>query len=146
MTLYYKKLQDKRKESSTKGMWYGRAVHIETVDINDLADEMEQNCTVKRADILAVVSELVITMKRHLQASHSVKIDRLGTFKLGINTTPAESVEKFTTSENVKNIHVLFQPETKIGKNNTRSRALINGCKVAELPKSTTAGSNAPQQ
>jgi len=43
MTLYYKKLQDKRKESSTKGMWYGRAVHIETVDINDLADEMEQH-------------------------------------------------------------------------------------------------------
>ncbi len=135
MAVFYKLYQDNRKDSKFKGQWYARAVHTGTVNIDDLADEMQANCTVKRADIVAVLSELVETMKTHLQMSHRVKLDRLGTFKIGISTKPALTLDEFTTNGNVKNVHVLFQPETKIEKNKTRVRALLNGCKVRELPK-----------
>lgn len=96
---------------------------------------MQANCTVKRADIVAVLSELVETMKKHLQMSHRVKLDRLGSFKIGMSTKPALTVGEFTASNNVKSVHVLFQPETKIEKDKTRVRALLSGCKVQELPK-----------
>ena len=109
--------------------------HTGTVDIDGLAEEMQANCTVKRADIVAVLSELVETMKKHLQLSHRVKLDRLGTFKIGMSTKPADSAEEFTAGQNVKSVHVLFQPETKIEKDKTRVRALLTGCKVQELPK-----------
>lgn len=135
MAVFYKLYQDNRETSKMKGKWYARAVHTSTVDIDDLADEMQANCTVKRADIVAVLSELVETMKTHLQMSHKVKLDRLGTFKIGMTTSAADSVKDFTASNNVKGVHVLFQPETKIEKDNTRVRALLNGCKVQELPK-----------
>lgn len=135
MAVFYKLYQDNRETSKFKGKWYGRAVHTGTVDIDDLADEMQANCTVKRADIVAVLSELVETMKTHLQMSHRVKLDRLGTFKIGMSTRPAASIKEFTANDNVKSVHVLFQPETKIEKNKTRVKALINGCKVQELPK-----------
>ena len=105
MAVFYKLYQDNRKDSKFKGQWYARAVHTGTVNIDDLADEMQANCTVKRADIVAVLSELVLTL------------------------------DEFTTNGNVKNVHVLFQPETKIEKNKTRVKALLNGCKVRELPK-----------
>lgn len=135
MAVFYKLYQDNRETSKFKGKWYGRAVHTGTVDIDDLADEMQANCTVKRADIVAVLSELVETMKTHLQMSHRVKLDRLGTFKIGMSTRPAASIKEFTANDNVKSVHVLFQPETKIEKNKTRVKALISGCKVQELPK-----------
>lgn len=125
--------------SKFKNQWYGRAVHTGTVDIDDLAEEMEANCTVKRADIVAVISELVETMKRHLQLSQRVRLNRLGTFKLGMSTSPALTAKEFNASDNVKSVHVLFQPETKIGKDKTRVRALLNGCKVTELPKSAVS-------
>lgn len=135
MTVFYKKYQLKRKNSKFNDKWYARAVQTETVDINTLAEEMEQNCTLKRADIVAVLSELVVTMKRHLQASHRVKLDQLGAFKLTINTTPANTSKEFNAQENVKSVRVLFQPEVKVNKDKTRVKALVNGCKVAELPK-----------
>ena len=135
MAVFYKLYQDKRTSSKLKGQWYARAVHTGTVDIDDLAEEMQANCTVKRADIVAVLSELVETMKKHLQMSHRVKLDRLGSFKIGMSTKPALTVGEFTASNNVKSVHVLFQPETKIEKDKTRVRALLSGCKVQELPK-----------
>ena len=135
MAVFYKLYQDNRRTSAYNGKWYARAVHTGTVDIDDLAEEMQANCTVKRADIVAVLSELVETMKKHLQLSHRVKLDRLGTFKIGMSTKPADSAEEFTAGQNVKSVHVLFQPETKIEKDKTRVRALLTGCKVTELPK-----------
>jgi len=135
MTVFYKKYQMKRNNSPIDGKWYARAVQTETVDINALAEEMEQNCTVKRADIVAVLSELVVTMKRHLQASHRVKLDQFGSFKLAITTKSADTSKDFNAQDNVKAVRVLFMPETKIAKDKTRTKAFISGCKVAELPK-----------
>lgn len=89
MAVFYKLYQENREGSANKGKWYARAVHTGTVTIDDLADEMQANCTVKRADIVAVLSELVETMQKHLQMSHRVKLDRLGTFKIGMHTSPA---------------------------------------------------------
>lgn len=135
MALFYKKYQIKKEGSKNNGKWYARAAMTETVTIDTLADEMEQNCTLKRADIIAVLSELSVTMKRHLQASHRVKLDRLGTFKLAINTKSAETAKDFTANDNVTNVRILFQPETKVNKDKTRVKALLDGCKVTELPK-----------
>lgn len=135
MTVFYKKYQLKRTNSPFDKKWYARAAMTETVDINALAEEMEENCTVKRADIVAVLSELVVSMRKHLQASHKVRLDQLGTFKMAIETKPADTAKDFNAQDNVKNIKVLFMPETKVGKDKTRTKALISGCKVAELPK-----------
>lgn len=135
MAVFYKLRQEKRENSKFKDQWYARAVHTSTVNIDDLAEEMEANCTVKRADIVAVLSELVETMKKHLQMSHRVKLDRLGTFKIGMSTKPSPTIKDFNAKDNVKSVHVLFQPETKINKDKSRVKALINGCKVQELPK-----------
>ena len=125
MALMYKLYQNNNKKSPYYENWYGRAVSVGTVTTN---------CTVKRSDILAVISELVVTMRNELQNSKRVKIDRLGTFKLAITTSRSATAKGFTVSENLKNIRVLFQPELKVGKDGTRVRSLVNGCQVTELP------------
>ena len=135
MAVFYKLYQDNRKNSKQKGSWYGRAKHVDTVTTEQLAEEMQENCTVKRSDILAVISELVTTMRKRLQNSMAVKIDRLGTFKIGINTRPSKTVKDFKVQENVRGVLLLFQPETKVDKNGYRRRAMLTGVKVRELPK-----------
>ena len=131
MAVKYKIYQSKRNDRF-KGRWYARAVHEGTVTTDDLADIMQDNCTVKRSDILAVISELEEVMRTQLQNSMRVKLDRFGTFKLGISTTSAEKAKDFTPGANIKGIHVLFQPELKIDAKGNRIQSFIYGAKVQE--------------
>jgi predicted histone-like DNA-binding protein len=87
---------------------------------------------VKRSDIVAVISELVETMKTALQNSNKVKLQKFGTFKIGLNTTGAETLEKFNVQQNIKGMHVLFQPETTIDIDGKRQRVFLNGATVTE--------------
>lgn len=134
MSVFYKLYQDNKENSKNKGKWYARAVSTETVDINALANIMQQNCTVKKSDILAVLAELVEVMQQQLQSSKRVKLDGLGAFRIGLKTTPAESAKEFNAAKNVVGTRVLFQPYTRINKDRTRVKALLNGCSVRELP------------
>ncbi len=134
MSVFYKLYQDNKEKSKNKGKWYARAVSTETVDINALANIMQQNCTVKKSDILAVLTELAEVMQQQLQSSKRVKIDGLGAFRIGLKTIPAESAKAFNAAKNVVATRVLFQPYTRINKDKTRVKALLNGCNVQELP------------
>ncbi len=133
MAVKYKLYQENRDNSQYKGKWYGRAVHEGTIGIDELADIMQANCTVKRADILAVISELVETMKTQLQNSMRVKLDRFGSFKIGINTSPADSAKDFTPQKNVRRLHIIFQPEVKVDRNGSRTLSFLTGTKLREL-------------
>lgn len=135
MSLFIKKYQNKNEKlEKVFNKWFGRAVIIDTVEIEELAGEIQDNCTVKRADILAVLSELGPTIKKMVQKSMKVRIPYLGTFKLAVNTTGADTAEEFDLKANVKNVKVVFYPETKV-ESGRRVKELTRGVKVAELPK-----------
>lgn len=138
MSLFIKKYQNNNKKmENTYGKWYGRAVILDAVEIEELAKEIQENCTVKRADILAVVSELGPSIKKIVQRSHKVTIPYLGSFKLGVKTVGAETMEDFDIKKNVKGVRVLFYPETKAD-GNRMVKELTRGVRVAELPKNAT--------
>ena len=108
---YYKYQNHNSHNQKAYHKWFGRVVYDQTIEIDAIADEMQENCTVKRADILAVLSELGPTMKKLMANSNRVKLPYLGTFKYGISTEGAESESDFTAA-NVKKVRVLFQPIT----------------------------------
>ena len=134
MAVLYRLYQNNNSESNHYKKWYGRAVALGTVTTDDLAAEIEANCTVKRADILAVLSELVVVMKKELQSSKRVKLDRFGAFKIGLSTMGSDSAGDFSVKQHVKGVHVIFQPELRIDATGRRIRSFLDGCRVAELP------------
>ena len=144
MAVMYKLRQEKNPKSKFKGQWYARAIAIDTVDTATIANIMQQNCTLKKADILAVIAELIDVMKEQL------RLDGLGSFRIGIKTKPALKAEDFNASKNVVGTHVLFRPQTKINKDKSRKKALLDGCRVQELPlnmiekKKKKAGGSTP--
>ena len=106
MALLYKIVRDNRKNSGN--LYYGRAVQIQTVDTDGLADIIQRNCTVKKSDVLAVINELVEVMTDQLQNSVTVKLDGFGSFKIGLKTVGADKPEDFSISRNVSGMRVNF--------------------------------------
>jgi predicted histone-like DNA-binding protein len=138
MPLLYKLYKNKNTKSAAYGKWYAKTQHVGTVDIAKLAKIMQRNCTVKESDIRAVLVEMVETMRDQLQDSKCVKLDGLGTFKLGISTEGVEEAYDFNAGHDVKNIHVNFQPETKVELYNgkrIRRKSLFDDVKIQESPK-----------
>jgi len=117
------------------GKWYARAVPTSTITTEELTDIMQRNCTVKRADIVAVIAELVETMRDQLQHSHRVVLKGLGAFKLGVTSTGAATAADFDVRKNIKGVHVVFTPESTTDSAGRRTKVLLEGVTVAELPK-----------
>ena len=137
MAVLYRLSQNKNEDAKIYGKWFAQAVMTGTVDTNALADIMQRNCTVKKSDILAVITELIETMQDQLQNSKRVKLDGFGAFKIGIENAKggAVSAADFSQSKNVKGLHVLFQPEVKTDVNGQRKKTFITGCTIQEAPK-----------
>lgn len=135
MAVFYRLYQNNNENFVNKGKWYARATMTETVDMKKLAERIQRNCTAKRSDVWAVLTELVEVMQDELQASHRVKLDGFGAFKIGIQSVGADSVKDFTAIKHVKGLRVIFQPETKISADKTRTRTFLTGCTVQEAPK-----------
>lgn len=128
---YYKYQNKNKKMVNAYQKWYGRVVTGETVGIEEMAEKMQDNCTLKRADILAVLSELGPTMRDLLQDSKRVVLPYLGSFKLGISTVGAESENEFTV-KNIKAVRVLFQPTTRVTATGRRAKDLTDDCRLEE--------------
>lgn len=130
MAVNYKIYKSTRR-GATMGKYYGRAIHRETVTTKDLAQTMQANCTVKHSDIIAVLTELSEVVKAELQRGNRVKIEGLGTFKIGITTEGAESAKEFTAA-NIKGSHIIFMPELSVDANGKRVKSLLSGLRVKE--------------
>lgn len=144
MAVFYKLYQDKRNKSKFKGQWYARAITTTMTDTAQLAEVIQRNCTCKRSDVLAVLAELVEVMRDELQASHSVKINGLGIFRIGLATKPAIKAEEFNATKNVVGMRINFLPEVRVGGDRKRTRALLSGTTVREAPKNPIDTSKKP--
>ena len=82
------------------------------VDTDELASFIQQQASVKKSDIGAVLDELGEAMKHYFELGQKVRIKGLGIFKVGfssIGVTKAEDVSSATITDR----RVLFQPETE---------------------------------
>ena len=135
MAIMYRKYQNKNDESKTFGKWYARSVTVGTMTTEQLAEKIEQNCSMKHSDVLAVLKELAVNVKEALGDSKRVVISGLGVFKPVLRTKPAATSTEFNTRENVKSVNISFLPEVKVDSNGLRVKQLLAGCSVKELPK-----------
>ena len=135
MAVLYKLYQDNRDTSAHKGEWYARAKTLDTVTLNEIAQRIQDNTTAKKADALAVLTEMVEVVRDYLQKSYRVKIDGLGAFKMSLRTSPAPTAKEFSASKNIKSMRALFQEDVSIDKNGKRNYSLSSGASAKELPK-----------
>lgn len=143
MAIHYRKVQDKREGASTSGKWYGRAVIVDTVGTKDLAAEISHATTVTYSDVVAVLAEMAVVLKNHLQNSQKVVLDGIGSFKVGLMTKPADTSADFNSSK-IAGYRIVYAPEKYFvakGVTENGNRAgfyvtrLLDGVTAKETPK-----------
>ncbi|WP_036880067.1 HU family DNA-binding protein [Xylanibacter oryzae] len=140
MPILYKLAKDNRKASRTAGQFFARAIVTNVMDTEGLAEIMQRNCTVKKSDILAVLTELVETMTDQLQNSTRVKLNGFGSFKIGIKGTGSQTIDTYSVGKNVKGLRVNFSPEAKKDATGTRTKKFLSNATVQEAPKNAIVG------
>ena len=135
MSVLYRLHQDQSVGTKRSGKWYARMVPIGMIDTRGLAEIIQRNCTVKRSDVMAVLEELVDTMRDQLQDSKRVKLDGLGSFKLALTSKGAATAADYEVKKHVKKVRVLFLPESTTDSSGQRTKTFLEGVKVQELPK-----------
>ena len=93
---------------------------------------MQDNCTVKHSDIVAVLSELSEVMKQELQRGNRVRIDGLGIFKVNIRSKGAKTAKEFSAAENILGTRINFRPESFVNTNGSHITNMLSGLKVKE--------------
>jgi len=79
--------------------YYAKAVTKGTVSLNKIIDAISEECTLTKADVLAVVAGLSKHLLKNLQEGYNVKIDSIGTFSTSVNSPTVDSPEKVIPRE-----------------------------------------------
>lgn len=133
MPVPYKLYKNTRAGSKTEGKWYARATHYSILDTDKLASQIESATTLTKPDIVACIAAFLQYIRDGLRAGQRVKLDKFGSFKVGMATTPADSAKDFTATTNVKSLHVIFQPAVEVSADGKRTKSLLSGVKVEEM-------------
>ena len=139
MPLNYKIYMNKNKKNlKTYKKFYARVIHTSTVETEEMAEIIERNCSVKKSDVLAVLTEMSEVMNDQLQDSKCVKLSGIGTFKLAISCIGAESIKDFNPAKNITKVRVSFTPITKVDRaTNKRIKKFTAGAKMKEYGQYT---------
>ena len=113
MSQKFTKLQNNNSKSTAYGKWFATAVYDQRfVEIEELANYIQQQASVKKSDIKAVLDELGGAMKHYFELGQKVKLDGIGIFKVGFSSIgAADKVD--CTAATITTRRVLFQPETE---------------------------------
>lgn len=89
--------------------YYANAVGDGEVGIEKLAKLISQNCTVTEADCLAVLASLERQMMNQLEDGRIVRLEKIGTFQIGISSKGLETQDEVTSSAITKT-RLRFRP------------------------------------
>lgn len=93
--------------------YYYRVLINDTVTIADLASTIAKRCTVQRADCEACIVAFCQVIRELLLQSCSVKLNKIGTFRLSCQAMGVPKAED-VKSLNIKKLRTLYLPDTGI--------------------------------
>lgn len=105
---FYKKAYNKKTE-----VYYPRAITISTaINTDQIAEALADRSTVTKTDVKAVLTEMADVMSQYMAQGKSVKLEGLGSFRLGLNTKGVKNEEDFDFQTQLQRVKVNFIPET----------------------------------
>ena len=115
---YYALAKNNNEHSRIFGKYTARPVYPdEFVDLNVVAEFIQEQASVKRSDCKAVIDEMGKAIKHFLGMGCKVRIEGLGIFKPGLSSKAVNHLEDWNQAEHLKSTKLLFTPDKiKVGK------------------------------
>ena len=109
--ILYEVKQNQNEHSAAYGKWYAQVKNLETLNTRKLAQHISEHGSIYTSDVVfGVLEKFRSCLVEMLLNSKKVKIDGLGTFYCTIESTGANSKDKYNTQEHVKGLHIRFLP------------------------------------
>ena len=113
MSQKYIKTQNKNRDSAAFGKYFATAVYDKKfVETDELASFIQQQASVKKSDIGAVLDELGEAMKHYFEMGQKVNLKGIGIFKVGFSSIGVNKLEDCGAAS-ITTRRILFQPETQ---------------------------------
>ena len=94
---------------------YGQIQSKGSCDIEEISEKISRSTTMTRGDVKGVIAALEDEVIDKLLNGEIVKLGDLGTFRLSMQSTGADSMETFSTA-NIKGVKVIFAASARIKK------------------------------
>ncbi|MBO7052558.1 MAG: HU family DNA-binding protein [Prevotella sp.] len=117
-----------RKNIVSYGKYTAKAMHLNTITMDDVCKEIESNCSAKSSDVELVLRELVDVLKHHLQEGHRVQLPHLGTMKMDIESKAFDNPKDFNPAEHIKRCKISF-----IAKSYKGRQTLLDDIKIDKV-------------
>ena len=113
MSQKYVKKQNTNSKSTAYGKYYAKAVYDENfVGIDEIADYIQQQASVKKSDVKAAIGELGEALKHYMEMGQKVRLDGIGIFKVGFSAIGVDNPEDCTAAT-ITTRRIIFTPETQ---------------------------------
>ena len=113
MSQKYIKTKNNNRKSAAFGKYFAQAVYdSKFIETDELASYIQQQASVKKSDIGAVLDELGEAMKHYFELGQKVRIKGLGIFKVGFSSIGVAKLEDCGAAT-ITTRRVLFKPETQ---------------------------------
>ena len=137
MSVFYRKYQNKNRQSVVYGKWFARAVTVgKTVDLDGLAKHMsEHNTPYSKGAIKGVLTDMIGCVRELMLEGKAVKLEGLAIFSAGIKTKKngAPTSADFSTTKHIDSVYMRARATGEF----TRQE-LTKAGNVTELPKNFT--------
>lgn len=117
--------QDNRRNGT--GLWYAKAYIRGTLTFDQIAQQIQNNCSMKKSDVIAYLTELIEVMQQKLTQGYKVQLGDIGYFSVGLTTLGALSAEKWNAKEYLKSKHVVFKTVNVKEGDHAYTRAIWDG-------------------
>ena len=111
----YKIVKEMHSTLKNFGRYRAKAVHHNTIDSEQLCQEIEANCSAKVSDVRLVLAELSDTLMRHLRNGDRVRLEDLGLLKLEIESEKVDDPKEFKARKHIRGVRLHFLPESRGG-------------------------------
>ena len=93
--------------------FYAQAIATGTTDLERLAYLVSNQSTVREADCYAVLLSLLHNVADELAQGKIVKLDKLGSFQIGVSSLGVAVQEELSASA-IKKAHINFRPDKRL--------------------------------
>lgn len=110
--MQYKIVRQNNEHLESSGKYYAKIVQNDVIDTERIAQELSEYSGISEGVVHTVLIDLAAIMRQHLQNGDVVDLDRIGRFKLKVQSGPLDNPEDFNPKKHIKSFKCLFSPAT----------------------------------
>lgn len=142
MAIHFTLQKNNIKSNSAYGKYYAHTVKQGELTMSDIERQIQERCTVTRADVRAVLTALEDVVAHGLKDGMVVNLNELGKFYLSIRSESVDTPEDFHVRKHVKEVVCKYTPagHRQPMSGGSIKRSFTSGCTLVQDTPPTPPG------